>query len=325
MIEIINNENKKRFGLLRHILRIDDYFVDLRDHQNIKSLFDELELVCLVTHNQDILEKIYTDYNSGFDANDEVSMMNAVCSPEWQIRSMAALNVADPNALIFDKDYLVRAYLVKGLLADRRFGVAHTNLRWLDVLAKDEHPAVRTLVAQYGLPAHLDLLVKDSEPMVRQEVAAHAYTRHLDILIKEFCYATYLTIAKQGFAKYAKQIVSSGYSEAIEEVAKSGHATKELLSIDDLSYTAIHSIAKYGLEADVLDSDILNHKNLPIQAVIALAERGLFLDKLIDSKYMMVRMAVAGKANKEQAERLAMDKFFEVRLIANKTLRLQYN
>ena len=325
MIEIINQINNQTIALLKNILRVGDCLVDFRDHEDINVLIDKIGFGGYARNNESIIKKLHADYISGGAVDDENSMMAAVCSADWKVRAMAAFNVADPNAIVFDEDDRVKVYLVRGLIADKRHGVAHTDLKWLNVLAKDENPVIRELVAQYGLPAHLDLLVNDCEPKVRQEVAAHAHVRHLDILIKEFCYTTYLTIAKLGFAKYAKQIILSGYSEAIEEVAKSGHATKELLSNQDLPYTIIYSIAKYGLASDVSQSNILSHKNLPLQARIALAERGLFLDKLIDSPYMMVRMAVAEAANKEQAQKLAMDEAFEVRVVATKTLRHRYS
>lgn len=219
---------------------------------------------------------------------------------DWRIRALVALNVKFPETLSTDEEDEVVASLVSGLINDRRYGVTHDDISWLDALTTHPSVKVRCLVAEYGKKEHLDVLVDDIDHEVLVQVVLNGYAEHLDKLVLHPNYKVRKTVIELGTEAHCLQVLNddSGVisadhivSQLINTIIRTGHATAEVLSDAERRYEHGFMLARYGNKEVVGSSDLFLHKAADVR--VELAKRGLFLDTLVSDQRYEVRKEVA--------------------------------
>lgn len=308
--------NHRHYGevvVLGHVLMIDNTPIDMRDGSWLYKIKNEYRSkwnpdkddsadfkLGLRAYFEDILDALENEFDWG---NNESAKQFALESEDHHIRRMAALNGWFVEELCKDKNALVRAAVVDGLIMRKQLGDRTGALKWVDalgcleVLAYDDCKLVRERVAAYGVPEYLIDLVSDCEASVREVVAqtTDLFT-HLEVLAKDADTGVRMAVAKnrhfcefellqddenEAIRKVVKQRQSRYYSELAYSV-DANHADK-LLQCEDEGVREI--LANRGIGLETLVNDIEPRVRL------AVAMQGYGLDQLVNDPSVLVRSA----------------------------------
>lgn len=176
----------------------------------------------------------------------------AIDSSDDNVRALLAMNGKYLEQLSTDRSPLVRTKVVERMIYEKG-RIEQVDARWFDAMVNDEATSVLRKLVEYGKPEHLDTLIDNYSIMVRTSVATHGTNAHREQLL--------------------------GDAEMVRcAIARKGYAI-ERLAVDESDIVRLY-VAKYASADELAKTSI--EKDSYHGVKLELAERGLYLDLLVD-------------------------------------------
>lgn len=323
------NNNGMTVIIIGFGLAISDWVFDLRAPNLMQDVQNTTGFSSKQTEMFSELLANHLHNNSGEWGNAEKDWREALDSEDATKAMLVAINGKYPEITSKHKSALVRVTTVEVLNRDRDKGIAR-NSDWLDILVDDQSAAVRQEVAKYGKKSHLDILMNDKDAGVRSEVAYRLNPELLEVFLCDEDVRVRMQVAKRGTDKLRTRLLAKDFEHhsVYREIAINGtdkHRSKMLSKFGSEHVKYALAEVCYNLEGLLQDKSALVRKRAVEHAseqLIAdmnmvadtdwrvrysIAERGLFLDTLVDDKDACVRTIVAVYGDERQWEKLVND------------------
>ncbi len=207
--------------------------------------------------------------------NGERDWDEALQSNDNDIKMMLALNGKFLDILAQEKSPVIRSYVVEAALKEKLDDDLTANA-WLGEMINDKHAVVRASFALTGKQDYLDILINDDNDDVRTAVAVHGEEKHLDVLLKDISANVRQAVAERGFSDHISVLAQDSdkfVSEAADMMIKKNNL----------------SLARHGDLIEVIS--MKNSTDSEVRRI--LASRGFALDSFIHDSEPEVRLEVA--------------------------------